>query len=219
MDLTLNPDQQALLTALDGLAAPFEQMPVDFRGFSLQSDALEQQLTAAEFFDVASIPGLGPVAAALVVERLARLPCTAEVALSMLVRPQLAGGEWPRPFALVDHGKPARFVAQARTLLIANGETLAAAQLSDDATESLDTIFAYPMGRLKAEPRATQLTAADAERARKWLRVALAAEAAGLMQGAIDSTVEHLSVRKQVGRPLGSFQALRHRMAECAVLA
>jgi hypothetical protein len=207
------------LTALDGLAAPFEQMPVDFRGFSLQSDALEQQLTAAEFFDVASIPGLGPVAAALVVERLARLPCTAEVALSMLVRPQLAGGEWPRPFALVDHGKPARFVAQARTLLIANGETLAAAQLSDDATESLDTIFAYPMGRLKAEPRATQLTAADAERARKWLRVALAAEAAGLMQGAIDSTVEHLSVRKQFGRPLGSFQALRHRMAECAVLA
>jgi alkylation response protein AidB-like acyl-CoA dehydrogenase len=49
--------------------------------------------------------------------------------------------------------------------------------------------------------------------------VALAAEAAGLIQAAIDSTVEHLSVRKQFGRPLGSFQALRHRMAECAVLA
>ena len=39
------------------------------------------------------------------------------------------------------------------------------------------------------------------------------------MQAAIDATVEHLSVRKQFGRPLGSFQALRHRMAECAVLA
>lgn len=35
----------------------------------------------------------------------------------------------------------------------------------------------------------------------------------------IDSTVEHLSARKQFGRPLGTFQALRHRMAECAVLA
>jgi alkylation response protein AidB-like acyl-CoA dehydrogenase len=49
--------------------------------------------------------------------------------------------------------------------------------------------------------------------------VALAAEAAGLIQAAVDATVAHLSVRKQFGRPLGSFQALRHRMAECAVLA
>ena len=39
------------------------------------------------------------------------------------------------------------------------------------------------------------------------------------MQAAIDATVEHLGVRKQFGRPLGTFQALRHRMAECAVLA
>ena len=54
---------------------------------------------------------------------------------------------------------------------------------------------------------------------RKWLRVALAAEASGLLQAAIASTVEHLTLRKQFGRPLGTFQALRHRMAECAVLA
>ena len=54
---------------------------------------------------------------------------------------------------------------------------------------------------------------------RTWLRVANATEMAGLMQAAIDSTVEHISVRKQFGRPLGTFQALRHRMAECAVLA
>ena len=54
---------------------------------------------------------------------------------------------------------------------------------------------------------------------RTWIRIACAAEIAGLMQAAIDSTVEHLSVRKQFGRALGTFQALRHRMAECAVLA
>ncbi len=40
-----------------------------------------------------------------------------------------------------------------------------------------------------------------------------------MLKAAIDSTVEHLTLRKQFGRPLGSFQALRHRMAECAVLA
>ncbi len=54
---------------------------------------------------------------------------------------------------------------------------------------------------------------------RKWLQVACAAEIAGQLQAAIDATVEHLTVRKQFGRPLGTFQALRHRMAECAVLA
>ncbi|MFT5034063.1 MAG: alkylation response protein AidB-like acyl-CoA dehydrogenase, partial [Bacteroidia bacterium] len=48
---------------------------------------------------------------------------------------------------------------------------------------------------------------------------ACAAELAGLIKAAIDSTVEYISVRKQFGRPLGTFQALRHRMAECTVLA
>jgi alkylation response protein AidB-like acyl-CoA dehydrogenase len=119
----------------------------------------------------------------------------------------------------VEQGKPGRFVANARTLLIANGTQLRAAVVSSDATESIETIFAYPMGKLKGPVESTPLSAADASRIRTWLRVALAAEAAGLMQGAIDSAVEHLSVRKQFGRPLGSFQALRHRMAECAVLA
>jgi alkylation response protein AidB-like acyl-CoA dehydrogenase len=35
----------------------------------------------------------------------------------------------------------------------------------------------------------------------------------------VASAVDHLTQRKQFGRPLGAFQALRHRMAECAVLA
>jgi hypothetical protein len=224
MDLTLTADQISLTTALEGLASQFKDRPVDFRGFALASEALEQQLAEAEFFDVAATVGLGPVAAALTVERLARLPFAAEVALSMLVRPQLPltqGEQWPRPLALVEQGHPGRFVASAKTLLIADGDRLRIARVSPDDVEPVESIAAYPMGRLKQARvlEATPLSASEAAEVRKWLRVALAAEAAGLIQAAVDSTVEHLSARKQFGRPLGSFQALRHRMAECAVLA
>lgn len=219
MDFTLNADQVSLATALDGLAASDQQKPIEFRGFALVSDQLERQLERAEFFDIAATPGLGPVAAALTIERLARLPFTAEVALSMLVRPQLAGGRLPRPFAFVEEGRPGRFVASAKTLLIAEGDALFVAQVSPDDVESVESIYAYPMGRLKRAVQTTPLSPREAAETRKWMRVALAAEAAGLIQAAIDSTVEHLTVRKQFGRPLGTFQALRHRMAECAVLA
>ena len=75
------------------------------------------------------------------------------------------------------------------------------------------------MGTLKAGAEQRQLSNEEAANVRKWLRVALAAETSGLLHAAIASTVEHLTLRKQFGRPLGTFQALRHRMAECAVLA
>jgi Acyl-CoA dehydrogenase, C-terminal domain len=222
MDFTLTGDQISLATALEGLAAPFKEMPTNFRGFSLASEALEAQLVQAEFFDVATTPGLGPVAAALTVERLARLPFAAEVALSMLVLPHLPGKQWPRPLALVENGRPGRFVAHAKTLLLADGDKLSIMPVSPADVEPVDSIYAYPMGRLARGAQtgagAVPLSAAEATEVRKWLRVATAAEAAGLMQAALDSTVDHLRARKQFGRPLGSFQALRHRMAECAVL-
>jgi hypothetical protein len=225
MDFTLTSDQVGLATALEGLAAPFKEMPVNFRGFALVSEALEEQLVQAEFFDLATTEGLGPVTAALTVERLARLPFAAEVALSMLVLPHLPdnrGVPWPRPLALVEEGRPGRFVARAKTLLIAEGDKLSVRLVSPDEVELVESIYAYPMGRLKPglalDGKAVQLSPSDAAEARKWLRVATATEAAGLMQAALDSTVEHLRARKQFGRPLGSFQALRHRMAECAVL-
>jgi hypothetical protein len=219
MDLTLTTDQLSLATALEGLAAQFQVRPVDFRSFALVSETLQQQLAQAEFFDIAATPGLGPVAAALTVERLARLPYAAEVALSMLVSPHLPGGPWARPLALVENGRPGRFVATAKTLLIVDGDTLGIARVSAGDVEPVESIFAYPMGRLTRKLATTPLSPTDAADVRKWLRVALAAEAAGLIQAAVDTTVEYLSVRKQFGRPLGTFQALRHRMAECAVLA
>jgi hypothetical protein len=218
MDFTLTSDQAALSSAIDRMAVQFASKPTDFNGFALEGRELEQQLENGQYFDVAAIPEMGPVSAALAVERLARLPYTAEIALSMLVRPQL-DIELPRPFALVENGRPGRFVGTAKTLIVIDGEAIGIAHPTDTEVEAVASLYAYPMGRLTGNPSTRALSTDEADTVRTWLRVACAAEIAGLLQAAIDATVEHLSVRKQFGRPLGTFQALRHRMAECAVLA
>ena len=218
MDFRLNDDQAAISSALDKLATRFSTVPTEFHGFALLGTELEKELEEGQYFEIAAIPELGPLSAALAVERLARLPCTAETALSMLVRPQI-DIELPRPCAVVENGRPGRFVATAKTVIVIDGDAVGIAHPAPDQVEPVESLYAYPMARLTGSPAVTPLSAEDATKVRTWLRVACAAEIAGLLQAAIDATVEHLSVRKQFGRPLGAFQALRHRMAECAVLA
>ena len=218
MDFTLNSDQSAIADALDKLAAQFATVPTEFHGFALVGEELERELEAGQYFDIAAIPELGTLSAALAVARLARLPCTAEIALSMLLRPQL-DIELPRPFALVENGRPGRFLVGAGTVIVIDGENIGIAHPAPDEVAPVESLYAYPMGRLTGRPAVRPLAAEEAATVRTWLRVACAAEIAGLLQAAIDATVEHLGVRKQFGRPLGTFQALRHRMAECAVLA
>ena len=101
----------------------------------------------------------------------------------------------------------------------ATGNDIGIVSPTESQVEAVESLFAYPMGRLKPGVSAKLLPAAEADTVRKWLRVALAAESSGLLQATVASAVEHISLRKQFGRPLGTLQALRHRMAECAVLS
>jgi pimeloyl-CoA dehydrogenase small subunit len=48
-------------------------------------------------------------------------------------------------------------------------------------------------------------------------RIALCAEAVGLMDESLKATVEYLKTRKQFGVPIGSFQVLQHRAADMFV--
>ena len=218
MDFTLTPDQAAVVDAIERLGRQFESKPTEFDGFALESRELEEELDNGGYFDIASIPEMGPVTAALAVERLARSPFTVEVALSMLLRPHLDRAI-PRPLAVVENGRPGRFVDRAKTLIVIDGEEVGIAHPEPAHVEAVESLYAYPMGRVKGALSVQPLPAEQADQVRTWIRVACAAEIAGLMQAAIDATVEHLTVRKQFGRALGTFQALRHRMAECAVLA
>ncbi len=218
MDFNLSSDQEALASAVDKIAGAFAGKPTEFHDFVLTGDALERELEAGDYFNIAAVPEWGPIGAVMAVERLARCPYAVETALSILVRPHLPEAVL-RPVALVEKGRPGRFVAGARTVLVLDGATIGVAHPGPAETSRLQSLFAYPMGRLKDTVVATALPAKDAAAVRQWLQVAIAAEISGLIQAAVASTVEHISQRKQFGRPLGSFQALRHRMAECAVLA
>jgi alkylation response protein AidB-like acyl-CoA dehydrogenase len=62
------------------------------------------------------------------------------------------------------------------------------------------------------------ITAAEMERALDWARVALASEALGGAEYTIEMTTRYVKERVQFGRPVGSFQAVKHRLADMAVL-
>jgi alkylation response protein AidB-like acyl-CoA dehydrogenase len=105
----------------------------------------------------------------------------------------------------------------ATLLLVGVGETLYAVGAFDVAPlEPLDVT--RPQGRVELSS-APARPVGRADHARDLLHVALAAESVGAMQRCLELTVEHLKTREQFGRPLGSFQALRHRVADLTVAA
>jgi hypothetical protein len=218
MHLALNEDQTQILDFVDSLTKPYATVPMHDISFALTSDALDAELVEGGFLDVMAIEELGAVTAALVVERLARLPFAVEAAASSLVRP-LIDPELPRPLCLVEEGKlrkPVRFLKPGATVVVVGQSGVrsftAGAEHVREAGE--EVLYGYPVAYLTEVPgdvRSHDVAADEVSRA--W-RVALAAEAAGLLAAALQSVTTYVSERQQFGRPIATFQAIRHRLAE-----
>jgi hypothetical protein len=104
--------------------------------------------------------------------------------------------------------------ADADVLLLAEGDELVLVE--DFTAEPVDALdVTRPCASVTYRPARA---VGNAERARDLERLALAAESVGAAQRVLEMTVEHLLTREQFGRPLGSFQALRHRVADLTVL-
>jgi len=224
MELSLSPDQAAILGALESLAKHFAATPTNFHSFALVSEALDRALAEGGFLDVAYESDLGPVTAALVVAQLARLPYAAEVAASALVRP-LLGAELPRPICLADADaphRPVRFLAPGASVIVLHQERVTCFIASAQHVQVAETLFGFPVAmlvpHLGGETTSRRFDVSPVAVRAAW-RVALAAEIAGLLGAAIDATVTYVSDRKQFGRPIGTFQAVRHRLAEASVRA
>ena len=221
MELALSSEQDAILDAIEGLARPFASPPSDFRGFTLTSAELDSALVEIGFLDIEQMEELGSVTAALVVERLAQLPYAVEAGASALVRPMI-GWELQRPICLAEASRlhhPIRFLEPGATVVLLHKDKVTAITATADQIESIEPLFAYPMALLRVGTEQGQPLDVSPVQVRTRWQVALAAEASGLLQAAIASTTLHVSERKQFGRFIATFQAVRHRLAEASVRA
>lgn len=222
MNLQPNADQKALIDAVEQIIAKPRELPRD-GAFFAYSEALDEAVRGGGFLDVAREDGMGPLEAALVVETASRSPFALETAGSALVAPMVMGRTVEGPVALMhDVGQAARFLPMAKHAFVLNGARAVLLNLDGLERVAVESLVAYPMGRLAETPDLSLgevLSPEQRERLLLWWRVAIAVEAAGAMQAAVQFTADYVTMRRQFNRPLGSLQAIQHRLAECTVLA
>lgn len=230
MRFEFNDDQRAFLDAVARIAdhhrAPEGLGTAPF----VTSLRLAGDLAAACLFGAIEVPELGRVAATALVIELAGLPQGVEATAAALLVPLLASGLpadladapagtpwavlWDRP------ERPARWLPLARRVLHVTGDIVAVAAIEAGEVSPGDSPYGYPVGRLRSPATLHWHAVAGAEAAqlRTHGRIGLAAEITGNLHAGLQAVLQHVKDRRQFGRPLGSFQAVQHRLAECAVL-
>lgn len=127
--------------------------------------------------------------------------------------PRLAAGT---VFALAWDGDPYVLDAEiAETLLLVRDGTLH--EIDAEVKPLVPMDLTRRLATLTVQ-RATPIGPVDTGRLRGIACVALSAEQIGAAARALELTVEYTKTRVQFGRPIGSFQALQHRLADMHVM-
>jgi alkylation response protein AidB-like acyl-CoA dehydrogenase len=168
----------------------------------------------------------GPFLATVLAVRVAGRSGAADVAAAILGGEQVValaepegvgavGAEVSGTVRVTDHGD-----ADLLLVVTADGASLLDAGPVDVVAQpSLDPLVPLGVANLDRVPAVARLEGADA--ADMWRRgtVLVAAELAGVAAATAAQSTEYAKDREQFGRPIGSFQAVKHRCADMAVRA
>jgi 3-oxochol-4-en-24-oyl-CoA dehydrogenase len=107
--------------------------------------------------------------------------------------------------------------ADGGVLLLPSGENWLLVETGSDGVlvEPLRaTDFSRPLARVVLTSAPATVIAVSRERVGELAATVLAAEAAGVTRWSLDTAVAYAKVREQFGKPIGSFQAVKHLCAE-----
>ncbi len=211
IDLELTAEQEQLDGTLRALFA-VHAGPARARivGAAIDTE-LVAKLNDGGFLDV-GYDG-GPIESVLVAERAAQAVASAPVVARALVAPLAGVRDLPDLVGLV--GSPyglVRWGELCDAFLVLDGETAAVAGRDDVEVEPVPSRAGYPMSRIRVL-RSESLGAGSGDALRRAWQVGIAAEIGAMAHAAVEFTARHVTDRQQFGRPIGSFQAVQHRLA------
>ena len=220
MDMQLNELQQQISDAcgkiLDRRAGPGRARALRAAGDF--DRLLLTELAEAGFLDLFGEPEAGPLVAGLITEWSAQAAALAPIGARGLVAPSVIHGDLPEVIAIAEQGAmgAVRYGAEADMLIVLNGDEARVARRGEFKAETVKSKFGYPMANI-TEVKGEALSPGSGVVARRWWRIASAAEIAGTCRGAVDLTVRYMGDRVQFDRPIATYQALQHRIVECHV--
>jgi len=218
MNLDLTDDQRMIAEGAQAIAARHRDIPHS-TAFYITSAPMERDLIEGGFLGPDT--ELPPLESLLIVEQIARTPYAIEIAISAMLAAELPrDAGLTRPIAITRSlDRPIRFLQPGGTLLLVTDDQVCAFAVTPENASPVDTPFAYPYGRVKnLDPGQGKLLNVKPAAIVQWWRIALAAEIAAAGSSALDLTVQHVKSREQFGRPIGSYQAIQHRLAVCAMM-
>jgi alkylation response protein AidB-like acyl-CoA dehydrogenase len=238
MDFDLSDDELSLRDGarelLDDLASPARVRAHTERDDAFDTDLWramgEQGWTAIELPETRGGVGLGAVEAALLCEELGRHAAPAPfapivLALDVLVRAnedawveRMLGGD-ALPCVAWDAGAPVPYAPSADVAIIVADDGIDLFELNARPTREPAMDLTRELGWLPADRSGARRIGGPDERERLLDRGATFASAdlLGSASHALDLAVEYAKDRVQFGRPIGSFQAVKHRCADMLV--